>query len=75
MKNDIRNREVTVLLVSDDESDIYEVKTHLEQTMGISCRLWHCPDILRSAGFFKKEIPEIDIILLDLGLIASGKPT
>jgi FixJ family two-component response regulator len=73
MKNNI-NREVTVLLVSDNESDIHEVKTHLEETMGISCRLWYCPSILRSTGFFKKEIPEIDIILLDLGLITTGKP-
>jgi FixJ family two-component response regulator len=74
MKNTLQNREVTVLLISDNESDIDEVKKHLEKTMGLLCHIWHCPSIIRSVGFFKKEIPEVDVILLDLGLVTSGRP-
>jgi FixJ family two-component response regulator len=74
MENCIRNREITVLLVSDNTSDIQEVSKHLEKTMGLSCRIWHCPSITRSSGFFKKEIPGIDIVLLDLDLISSELP-
>jgi len=74
MTNNIENKKVTVLLVSDNESDVHEVKKHIEKTMGLSCRVWYCSSIIRSAGFFKKEVPEVDIILLDLNLISSGSP-
>ena len=74
MKNDISNRIVTVLLVSDNESDIHEVQKHIERTMGLACRVWYCANISRAAGFFKQETPEVDIVLLDLGLIGSGRP-
>jgi len=74
MKNDISNRIITVLLVSDNESDIHEVQKHIERTMGLACRVWYCANISRAAGFFKQETPEVDIVLLDLGLIGSGRP-
>jgi len=74
MNNNIANREITVLLVSDNESDILEVNKHIEKTMGFACRIWYCPNISRAAGFFKKEIPEVDIVLLDLSLVNSGQP-
>jgi DNA-binding NtrC family response regulator len=77
MKNYMEDREdneVNVLLVSDNESDIQDVKNHLEKTMGISCSLHYCSSILRSAGFFAKEALAIDIVLLDLGLISKSTP-
>jgi FixJ family two-component response regulator len=74
VENSIRNSEITVLLVSDNDADIREVKKHLEKTMGRSCHIWHCPSVIRSTGFFKKALPGIDIILLDLDLVSSAKP-
>lgn len=72
--NNTGDRKVTALLVSDNESDIHEVQKHIERTMGLACQVWYCPDISKATGFFKQEAPEVDIVLLDLGLINSGSP-
>jgi len=74
MKNNIENRVVTVLLVSNNESDIHEVQKIVGKTMGLACKIWYCANISRAAGFFKQNEPEVDIVLLDLGLINSGNP-
>jgi hypothetical protein len=74
MENNIKSTEVAVLLVSDNDSDIQKVKKHLEITTGAFCHIWQCPSIIRSAGFFKKELPGIDMLLLDLDLVASERP-
>lgn len=74
MKNAIKNSELTVLLISDNDADIREIAELLENTMGQSCHLWHCPSIIRSSGFFKKALPDVDIVLLDLDLVGAGSP-
>lgn len=74
MKNSVKNSELTILLISDNDADIREVTRQLENTMGRSCHLWHCPSVVRSSGFFKKALSEVDIVLLDLDLVAAGPP-
>src|SRR6185436_9304010 len=66
--------EVTVLLISDNATDINEVKKHLKKTMGIDCKILHCADITKSAVFFEKDIPEVNIVLLDIGQDVSENP-
>lgn len=72
MKNSVKNSELTILMISDNEADITEVTKQLENTISRSCHLWHCSSVVRSSGFFKKAISEVDIILLDLNLAESG---
>ena len=59
MEKRIENKELTVLMVSDKELEIQDVKNHLEKTMGYPCHIWNCTSTSRSAGFFKKELPGI----------------
>ncbi|HTK84683.1 MAG TPA: hypothetical protein VL625_06310 [Patescibacteria group bacterium] len=74
MKNKEKNSELTVLLISDNDADITEITRQLETTMGRACHLWHCPSVVRSSGFFRMAVSEVDIVLLDLDLVASNSP-
>ncbi len=70
MKNRATNSELTILLISDNDTDIVKVNKKLEDTMGRRCHLWHCPSVVRSSDLFKKALSEIDIVLLDHDLAA-----
>ena len=74
MRTPIKHRDITVLLVSDNESDIHEVRVHLEKTMGLSCHIRHCQDLAQTVSMFRENTSEIDIVLLGLDLVASGLP-
>jgi DNA-binding NarL/FixJ family response regulator len=72
MAKEIKNRELTVLLVSDSDTDLQEVEKQLKKTMGVPSHVLHSPSVVSSAGLFHEEMPGIDIVLLDLDLIASA---
>jgi len=68
------NKDITVLLVSNNESDIDSVKNHLGETMGLSCHIRYCAALADAIALFGEDCPEIDIVLLDLNLIGSDLP-
>lgn len=74
MKSTLKNRDITILLVSDNRSSIHEIKVHLEKTMGVSCHIRFCPGVTDCVAMVRKDGPSIDIVLLDLGLIGTGLP-
>lgn len=70
MRNRAPNSELTILLISDNDTDIIKVNRKLDDTMGRRCHLWHCPSVVKSSDFFKKALGEVDIVLLDHDLAA-----
>lgn len=74
MEHIMGNKDITVLLVSNNESDIDSVKNHLGEIMGLSCHVRHCAALADAVALFGEDRPEIDIVLLDLNLIGSDLP-
>lgn len=74
MKNNIKNREVTVLLVSDNTENVHEVKACLKKITNMPYRIWHCSDIPQICSLLRENPHQADIVLLDMNLVSSMRP-
>ena len=71
MDSQITDKRLTILVVSENETQIEDMKIHLQNTLTYPCQIWHCASAARSIGFFEMEVPVIDVVLLDLDLTNS----
>ncbi len=59
---------IKILLVSDDKSDIGNIRVLLEEYINFPCFIWHCTALEEALGCLNKRKLRADIIILDLGL-------
>lgn len=71
MKN---QKNIKILLVSDDEADINNIKSKVESRDDIACYVWQCPTLSEGIGYLDIKKLRADIIILDLGLRGMESP-
>ena len=67
-------KDLRVLLISDSESSISEINKHIMASDQFSPRIWHSSGLSESIDILKQVSPEIDVVLVDLHLVSSGRP-
>ena len=71
MKN---QKNIKILLVSDNEADINNIKSKVESRDDIACYVWQCPTLAEGIGYLDVKKLRADIIILDLSLKGSEDP-
>ena len=71
METHSKKRDINILLISGQPSDISEVKKYLANSTEHTYHVEHRPDFFGSSDLLNKENSSIEIILLDLGIFGS----
>ncbi|MBU0800104.1 MAG: response regulator [Alphaproteobacteria bacterium] len=74
MQQDIQNKEVHVLLIGESTPHVNVIEERLLDSMGMACHTWRCAGLAQSLETLRKINLEIDIVLVDLDLINTGRP-
>lgn len=69
-----KQRNIKILLVCDNEADVYNIKSRIESHDNISCYVWQCPTLGEGLGYLDVKKLRADIIILDLGLKGAEDP-
>jgi response regulator RpfG family c-di-GMP phosphodiesterase len=67
-------KKIQILLIDDCETDINEIKAELDNTMKAKFDLIHFNELPGSLDIIKNEKIQVDVILLDLGLVDEHTP-
>lgn len=67
-------KNIKILLVCDNESDITDIKSRVEDFDDISCYVWQCPTLSEGIGYLDVKKLRADIIILDLSLKGMENP-
>ncbi|MFN3701574.1 MAG: hypothetical protein ACK4VI_08660 [Alphaproteobacteria bacterium] len=61
-------KNIKILLVCDNEADITDIKSRVENLDDVSCYVWQCPTLSEGIGYLDVKKLRADIIILDLSL-------
>lgn len=69
-----KQKNIKILLVCDNKSDIIDIKSRVENLDDVSCYVWQCPTLSEGIGYLDIKKLRADIIILDLGLKGTESP-
>ena len=69
-----KQQNIKILLVCDNEADITDIKSRVENLDDVSCYVWQCPTLSEGIGYLDIKKLRADIIILDLGLKGMESP-
>jgi DNA-binding response OmpR family regulator len=68
------HKNTKILLVSDNKTDVENIKMRLEESIDFPCYIWHCQTLAEALAYLNEKKLRADIVILDLGLIGTANP-